>query len=315
MRHLRFVSMLALACLTFARFAEPARAQQTSPVEQKVTNPITDTPNVNPLQQDQPVRPRLPAAGPQGQSGEELVVNCNKETVTGPKGAQVSVCEGNVDARIGTYRLQADKVTVYDATNKVVADGNVVFDQGDQQRITGSHAEWNYKTKTGFFVNSTGYSNQTQDGTVMYFTADSVERVNLDTIVVINAEITACEDNVPKWSFRTRRAEIKTGDRARIKSPTFRIKGVPVLFMPYASVSLKRRDRASGFLTPTFSGSGSKGFRLSNAYYQTLGRSADATLRSDIYTGRGLGFGLDVRTRANTRSYLNFGFYAVKDRI
>ncbi|HYJ47747.1 MAG TPA: putative LPS assembly protein LptD, partial [Pyrinomonadaceae bacterium] len=128
------------------------------------------------------------------------------------------------------------------------------------------------------------------------------------TIVVINAEITACEDNVPKWSFRTRRAEIKTGDRVRIKTPTFRIRGVPILFMPYASVSLKRRDRASGFLTPTFSGSGSKGFRLSNAYYQTLGRSADATLRSDIYTGRGLGFGLDVRTRANSRSFLNFGF-------
>jgi lipopolysaccharide assembly outer membrane protein LptD (OstA) len=45
--------------------------------------------------------------------------------------------------------LQADKVTIYDATNMVIADGNVVFDQGDQQRITGSHAEWNYRTKTG----------------------------------------------------------------------------------------------------------------------------------------------------------------------
>lgn len=55
--------------------------------------------------------------------------------------------------------------------------------------------------------------------------------------------------------------------------------------------------------------------RLSTAYYQTLGRSADFTFRSDIYTQRGLGFGGDLRTRANSRSYLNFGFYAVKDRI
>ncbi len=39
------------------------------------------------------------------------------------------------------------------------------------------------------------------------------------------------------------------------------------------------------------------------------------TLRGDVYTSRGLGYGLDVRTRANSRSYFNFGFYAVKDRI
>src|SRR5260370_16922995 len=37
--------------------ARPLWAQETNPVERKVTNPITDTPNVNPLQQDQPVRP------------------------------------------------------------------------------------------------------------------------------------------------------------------------------------------------------------------------------------------------------------------
>jgi LPS-assembly protein len=225
----RFVSalLLCVAC------ALALCAQQTNPVDRQVTNPITDTPNVNPLTQEQPIRPKLPAQKTDGaQSTEELTVNAGKQTVTGPKEALVSVYEGNVDARIGTFRLQADKVTVYEASNRVVAEGNVVFDQGDQQRITGTRAEWNYRTKTGFFVNSTGFTNQTQDGTVIYFTADSVERVSYDTIVAINAEITACEDNVPKWSFKTKRAEIKTGDRVRLKGPTFRVKGVPVVYLP-----------------------------------------------------------------------------------
>jgi LPS-assembly protein len=312
-----FCARLAFLSLLLCLAASlPALAQQTNPVDRQVTNPITDTPNVNPLTQEQPIRPQLPAEKTEGaQSTEVLTVSAGKQTVTGPKEALVSVYEGNVDARIGTFRLQADKVTVFEASNRVVAEGNVVFDQSDQQRITGTRAEWNYRTKTGFFLNSTGFTNQTQDGTVIYFTADSVEKVSYDTIVAVNAEITACEDNVPKWSFRSKRAEIKTGDRVRIKGPTFRVKNVPLLYLPYASVSIKRRDRASGFLTPTFSGSGNKGFRLSTAYYQTLGRSADATLRSDIYTGRGIGVGLDVRTRANSRSYLNFGFYGVKDRI
>ena len=309
-RVLPLVACVALACL----FAAPAQAQGTNPVDRKVENPITDTPNVNPLQQDQPVRPPT-GKPPPIQPGDELVVVCAKETSTGTRESRVSVCEGNVDARIGTYRLQADKVTVYDKTNKVIAEGNVVFDQGDQQRITGSRAEWNYKTKTGFFINSTGYTNQTQDGTRMYFIADRVEKISLDTIVVINGEITACDEEVPKWSFHSKRTKIKTGDRARISSPTFRVKNVPVLWVPFASLALKHDDRQSGFLTPTFSASGEKGFRISEAYYLTLGRSADFTLRGDLFSKRGLAIGGDLRTRANSRSFFNMGFYAVKDRI
>lgn len=314
MRSLRLVTVLSCVLLSLI-FTGSAEAQQTNPVDRKVENPITDTPNVNPLHQDQPIRPTSTTQQPGAQGTDTLSVEANKKTVSGSKGALVEVNEGNVDARIGTYRLQADKVTVYEATNKVVAEGNVVFDQGEQQRITGSYAEWNYRTKTGFFVNSTGYTNQTQDGTRMYFTADRVEKINLDTIVVLNGEITACDEDVPKWSFRAKKATIKMGDRVRIKSASFRIKRLPVLFAPYVSVSIKPRDRASGFLTPTFSASGEKGFRFSQAYYLTLGRSADFTLRGDLYSKRGYGIGGDLRTRANSRSFLNLGFFIVKDRV
>jgi LPS-assembly protein len=318
-----FSSNLAVRFLVFAlanvflilSFSE-IQAQQTNPVDRKVTNPMTDTPNVNPLTQDQPVQPRVPAR--QGQTAvttDQLTIDATTQTVSGPENARVFVYEGNVDARIGTYRLQADKVTVYEATNKAIAEGNVVFDQGDQQRITGSRAEWNYRTKTGFFLNSTGYTNQTQDGTRLYFTADRVERVSLDTIVADNVQVTACDEDVPKWSFHAKRAKITTGDRVRIYSPSVRIKNLPIFYLPYASISIKHRDRASGFLTPTLGGSGAKGFRISNAYYQTLGRSADVTLRNDIYASRGIGFGMDLRTRANSRSFLNAGFYSVKDRM
>jgi len=308
------LSALASALLAVASVS--AVAQQTNPVDRKVTNPMTDTPNVNPLTQDQPIRPRLPLRQGDGpDAGDSFKIDSGTQTVSGPEKARVFVYEGNVDARIGTYRLQADKLTVYEATNKVIAEGNVVFDQGDQQRITGSRADWNYRSKTGFFLNSTGFTNQSQDGTRIYFTADKIERISLDTIIATNAQITACDEDVPKWSFHTKRAKIKTGDRVRIYHPSLRVKGIPVFYLPYASVSLKARDRASGFLTPSFGGSGAKGYRQSNGYYQTLGRSADVTLRNDIYTKRGIGFGADLRTRANSRSFFNAGFYIFRDRV
>jgi LPS-assembly protein len=315
-RRLHSLLRLVLANLILVLACQFVLAQQTNPVDRKVTNPLTDTPNVNPLNNDQPVQ-RRPATqgGVQGVSTDQITVDATKQTATGPENARIVVYEGNVDVRIGTYRLQADKVTVYEADNRVVAEGSVVFDQADIQRITGSRAEWNYRTKTGYFINSTGFTNQTQDGTRIYFTADRVERISLDTIVATNVQVTACDEDVPKWSFHASKAKIKTGDRVRVYAPKLRVKDIPIFYLPYASVSIKPRDRASGFLTPTFGGSGAKGVRLSTAYYQTLGRSADFTFRSDIYTSRGLGFGGDLRTRANSRSFLNTGFYTVKDRI
>jgi LPS-assembly protein len=307
---------LALVPLLLLFVCPSVFAQQTNPVDRKVANPMTDTPNVNPLNNDQPVQ-RRPATqgGVQGTATDEITVYSTRQDGSGPENARVVVYEGNVDVRIGTYRLQADKATVYEAENRVVAEGSVVFDQADQQRITGSRGEWNYRTKTGYFVDSTGFTNSTQDGTRIYFTADRVERVSLDTIVATNVQVTACDEDVPKWSFHASKTRIKTGDRVYVYSPKLKLKNIPVFYLPYASVSIKPRDRASGFLTPTFGGSGAKGARLSTAYYQTLGRSADLTFRNDIYTQRGLGFGADLRTRANSRSYLNVGFYTVKDRI
>lgn len=317
MRPYIFLKALILAGVLWS-FCVPSLSQEPNPVDRRVANPMTDTPNVNPLAQE-PIKPsarRRDESGyvPEGGDGE-LVVYSGSQTAIEKDGKRIVTHLGNVDVRFGIYRMQADKITIDESANKLIAEGNVVFDQGNDQRLTGSRAEWNYKTKLGYFENSTGFTNQTNDGTVIFFTASRVERVGLEEVVVFDGKFTACEDAVPKWSFTAKEARIKTNDVIKLKRPTFRVRDVPVIPLPYASIPIRQRDRKSGFLTPTFGMSANKGFRLSTAYYQTLGRSADVTLRADIYSGRGIGYGFDARTRANSRSYLDFGFYAVKDRI
>ena len=312
MRFFRLLHFPALILLCAAAIY----AQQTNPVDRRVANPITDTPNINPVTQEQVTTPgtKKPSLPPEGGDGE-VVVYSNSQTVEGDQGKRVVVHTGNVDVRYGIYRLQADKITIIEAENKMIAEGSVVFDQGDDQRITGARAVWNYKTKLGSFEDSTGFSNQTNDGTIIYFQAEKVERVALDEVVVTKGMFTACDEATPKWSFTADEARIKTNDRVKLKGAKFKIKDITILPVPFASIPIKKQDRASGFLTPTFGFSGNKGFRASGAYYQTLGRSADVTLRGDIYTSRGIGYGMDFRSRANSRSYFNFGFYAVKDRV
>ena len=293
-------------------------AQQTNPVERQVSNPITDTPNINPVSNEQKITsPKLkkkPSFEQEGGDGE-LVVYSDSQSVEGGKGNRIVRHTGNVDVRYGIYRIQANEITVYEAENKIVAKGSVIFDQGDDQRITGATAVWNYKTKLGTFEDSTGFTNQTSDGTVIYFTAERVERVGLKEIVVTKGKFTACEEAVPKWSFTADQATITTNDRLRLKNAKFRVKDVPIAIVPFASIPIKEKSRSSGFLTPTVGYSGRKGFRLSNAYYQTLGDSADVTFRGDLYSARGFGYGLDFRSRTNSRSFFNAGFYAVQDRV
>jgi LPS-assembly protein len=313
---MRFRNLTILA-LSAACFVLPTFGQQTNPVERQVANPITDTPNINPVSSEQSIaapKKAKPAVESEGGDGE-VVVYSDHQSVEGEKGKRIVKHTGNVDLHYGIYRLQADEITILEAENKVVASGSVIFDQGDDQRITGVRATWNYKTKLGNFEDSTGFTNQTNDGTVIYFTADRVERISLDEIVVINGKFTACVEAVPKWSFTAERATVKTNEKIRLKGARFRVKDVPVMIVPFASIPIKKRDRSSGFLTPSFGYSGRKGARISTAYYKTLGDSADITFRGDIYTKRGFGYGADVRTRGNSRSYLNFGFYAVADRV
>jgi LPS-assembly protein len=313
MRFNRTLTTVAYAVL----MAIAASAQQTNPVERQVANPIADTANINPVSAAKTVvskpKPKM-SFEPEGGDGE-VVVYSDSQTVEEINGKRLVRHSGNVDVRYGIYRLQADEILIDESTGNISATGSVVFDQGDEQRITGVRATWNYRTRLGSFEDSTGFTDQSSDGTTIFFRADRVERVSLDEVVVINGMFTACEESVPKWSFSAESARIKRNDRIRLKGARFKLRDVTVAAVPFASIPITKRARSSGFLTPTGGYSARKGLRISGAYYQTLGDSADVTIRGDIFTSRGIGYGLDLRTRANSRSFFNAGFYAVKDRI
>jgi len=298
-------------------FTAGVDAQTPNRVERQVTNPITDTPNINPVAPEQTLKPPKTRRTDDDDAlaAGDVVVYSEKQSVEGAEGARILTYTGNVDARYGRYRLQADKIVLYEAEDRMVAEGSVIFDDGDDQRLTGASGVFNLKTKLGTFEDSTGFTNQTNDGTVIYFTAERVERTSLDTVVVTKGKFTACDEAVPKWSFTADEAVIKLDDKVKLKNGKFRIKDVPLVPIPYASIPITEKDRASGFLTPSFGFSGNKGLKVATAYFQTLGRAADITFRGDLYTSRGIGYGFDVRTRTNDRSYFDFGFYAVKDRI
>jgi hypothetical protein len=234
---------------------------------------------------------------------------------TQSKNGDLFVYEGYVNATLGDIRLQADRVTFNNTTGDMLAEGNVIFDQGADQRVAARRAEINWTTRKGVFWETTGFTNRTQTGEYVFFAAARVQKTGAATYELFDADVTACEDAVPKWSFHARRAELKMGDRITLHNSVFRVKSLPAFVLPFAWIPATRNDRKSGFLLPTTGTSNQKGRTLKLAYYQTLGESADVTFRGDVYTQRGLGFGAEFRAQTDEKSYMRLGLFTVKDRL
>jgi hypothetical protein len=254
-----------------------------------------------------------PADGADGarSAGESVEVIADTQS----KAGDLFIYEGYVNATLDDLRLQADRVTFNNATGDMVAEGNVIFDEGADQRVTARRAEINWTSRKGIFWETTGFTNRTQTGEYVFFTAARIQKTGPSTYELYDADVTACEDVIPKWSFHARRAELKMGDRITMNNSVFRVKTLPVFVLPYAWIPATRNDRKSGFLLPTTGTSNQKGRTLKLAYYQTLGQSADITFRGDIYTERGLGFGAEFRAQTDEKSYMRLGLFTVKDRL
>ena len=89
---------------------------------------------------------------------------------------------------------------------------------------------------------------------------------------------------------------------------------MPVLYLPYMYYPLKKDDRATGFLIPTYSSSGVRGQGLSNAFFWAIDRSQDATLYYDWFSKAGQGAGADYRYVAAPGSQGDARFYMLDEK-
>ncbi len=304
------LKQLAFSILLVAVCVLPTAAQQPENIEKKVENPIGAA-------QDQRKSLRQP---PQKQitivtqvspgKQEEVTIYAEKQEGQG----DVVVASGNVQVTYSDVLIIADRATYNNATGDLLAEGDIYFEQ-QGQRIAGERIEFNYKTGRGTIFNPTAFTNRTPDGTVIVIDADRADKTGEDSYNLENAMLTACQESVPKWSFTARRARIRLDHQAKVYNALFRIKNIPVLYLPFASISISKKDRSSGFLLPSSGSSSIKGRTAHLAYFQTLGRSADLLVRSDVFTRRGIGVGFDFRARPDENSRIALGSFIVFDRL
>ncbi len=231
------------------------------------------------------------------------------------KEGDVYIATGYVVITYGPSKLQADKVIYNSITGDTTAEGNVIYDPDTYQRITAQRASLNVLNRKGTFYQAMGFTDQTADGSVLNFIAERVEKTGADSYMLYGVSLTACEQATPIWQFQAQEAKLRVDKFVTVRGGTFRVKNFPAFYLPIGSLPIGRSERKSGFLIPSTGSSTQKGRFFQDAYYQTLGRSADLLLRGDLYTKRGVGFGTTFRVRTDELSSLKLGTFTVFDRI
>jgi LPS-assembly protein len=310
-----------LCCILLALISilsiRPAAAQQPEKIEKKVENPIGAA-----EEEKRALRRTNPQKGTNSsqriaivaevEPGQSEIVDFLSDKQA--KEGDVLILTGNVQATYGDILIIADRITLHQVTNDLIAVGNVFFEQ-QGQRIAADRIEFNTKTKRGTIQVSTAFTNRTPDGTLLIIDSKRVDKTGDDTYNFENATLTACQEEVPKWTFSAKRARIRIDHQAKLYNAVFRIKNIPIFYLPYASIPTSKKDRSSGFLLPSWGSSSNNGRTLHLGYYQTLGRSADMVVRTDVFTNRGIGLGFDFRARPDERSSISLGSFSVIDRL
>jgi LPS-assembly protein len=216
---------------------------------------------------------------------------------------------GEVKVRYQDMLLKADEVWGNSLTQDVEGQGNVYFEQG-QQKIWGERFKFNLRTKMGSFYEVKG---RADPGFI--FEAAEVEKIGDDKYRVKNGFVTACEDKIPKWSFSVKDAVFRIDQQVHLKHPIFRIKKIPLFYSPYLYAPTNERERQTGFLIPSTGNSTSRGRSVSEAFFLTLGRSADVLATTEYYSLRGIAGGLEFNARPSERSTIFAEGFFANDRL
>lgn len=219
---------------------------------------------------------------------------------------EYTILQGNVKVAYGDVTIHADKITWNQKTNDVIAEGNVIVDQGTR-RLTAQRLVYNLDTETGTLFEATGAFDPS-----IYFRGEKIEKLDEDTYRLTDGIFTSCDIDEPDWSFEVGSGEITVDDYARLRNVSFKAGRVPLFWTPYIIWPTKQ-DRARGFLTPRVGFRSRFGSYLGASYFLPLGQSADITMTGDMHTEGYYGLGTEARYVPSQNISGKLNAYAVTD--
>ena len=228
------------------------------------------------------------------------------------------IAEGNVflqqyknDLLTG-LEIEADRIRYNVYENSVKASGNLHLTEKDHE-VRASEAQIELSSQIGAFKKASIFWKKND----LSVSADLIEKTAEEIYHFENGKFTACpikEDKAPDWSIWGRHVKINLNKYASLQHATFRIKDVPVFYLPYLRLPIGD-NKKSGFLFPEYSSSDRNGTGLVTPFFVNLAPSYDMTVFPGYYSDRGLLMAGEFRYAADSNSRGTFMFNYLDDDL
>jgi LPS-assembly protein len=232
--------------------------------------------------------------------GDKTPMNVDANQVTYNDKTHTVVATGDVQIYYKKKILEADKVTYFRDTGRVLAEGSVKLTDADGSVTHADRMELSGDFKRGFVDRTRA---DTNDKTHM--TATRTEKLDEETTVFEKGSYTACEscaehpERPPVWRLRAQKIIHKNAEQTLYyESATFDLFGFPIAWFPFLSTPDPSVTHASGFLAPRLSYNAlTTGFSVGQPYFWAIAPDKDLTITPYYYANQGFRGDLEYRQR------------------
>lgn len=215
------------------------------------------------------------AQNQQGEATEPALLIADQILVTRERDL---IASGNVEAYHGTTRLRATEVRYNRETGALTIEGTIVLEDADGVTVLAQAAELDTNLRAGLLLGAQMVLDQR-----LQLSAVQVQRVNERYSQLYRTTATSCrvceDGRPPLWQIRASRVIHDRAERQLyFEDAQFRIRNVPVFYLPRLRLPDPTVERASGFLIPSLINTSEFGTSVLVPYFFTLGDHRDLTV-------------------------------------
>ena len=212
-------------------------------------------------------------------SADHIIQGAEKESV---------FAWGRVKIQYQDRILRADKVMVNNVTGIGKAAGHVIMTTKDGTQMKAQSTTFDMKSEAAKLFKVRG-----TEAKKFFFTGKEVRRLSKNHFRLRQTSLTTCEGVLPDWEIEAGFADVIKGDRALFTNATFKIRDIPLLYIPIGYIPIDQ-ERKTGLLPPTIGWSKQDGALFTESFFWAINQWSDTTFYIDQST-RGTQPGIEYR--------------------
>jgi LPS-assembly protein len=201
------------------------------------------------------------------------------------------LAKGDAIITQGSRTIRADSITLNLESQEAEAQGNVVLTQNGDT-IACESFTINLDTQVGIIHQAKIFIKNEN----LHIQGREIQKTGPNTYIVHNGTITTCDGDNPPWRIEAAHIDVEIEGYAVARHPLFRVKGIPVMYLPIAVMPVKL-ERQTGFLMPEIGYSSRSGVEIDNSFFWAINNQSDATFWLDTASKQGIGLGAEYRIK------------------